>query len=498
MEHTIQQLKELDHRLFALTFSQSLISWDAATLAPKNSVEGRASALMSLSEYYYNTLINEDVATLLKNLEASRDQLDELSKDKLDFFKEEYDRIACIPIKEYTDYQGLQARASKAWENAKDQSDFTLFEPFLQQVMDFQIKYVAYRGKGGHPYNTLLNDYERGLTVEVADQFFVKLREAIVPLVKKIQSTERNFTSPFKDVNFPSAGQEAFSSAILDKLGFNKDSGIIAESVHPFTLNLSRDDVRITTHYYEDNLLSSVYSTIHECGHALYEQNVAKTLGFSKLATGTTMGIHESQSRIYENNLARSEVFWNTYLPLLQKEFPDQLGNVDARTCYLGSNDVRPTLIRIEADELTYSLHIMVRYEIEKRILSGQLKAKDLPQVWNDLYEEYLGVRPENDSEGILQDVHWSEGLFGYFPSYALGSAYAAQFEVAMNKEFDVKEAIRSDNLSKIKEWLNEHIHRYGATKTPAEIILSATGEDFNPDYFINYLVDKYSDIYGL
>ncbi len=263
-------------------------------------------------------------------------------------------------------------------------------------------------------------------------------------------------------------------------------------------MNLSRDDVRITTHYYDDNVLSSIYSTIHECGHAIYEQNVGENLGFSRIATGTTMGIHESQSRIYENNVGRSEIFWQSYLPLLRKEFPDQLATVDARTCYLGSNDVHPSLIRIEADELTYSLHIMVRYQLEKEIMEGKLEAKDLPGAWNKLYEEYLGLTPPDDARGVLQDVHWSEGLFGYFPSYALGSAYAAQFEAAMNKDFDVKDAIAKDELGKIKDWLNDKIHKYGATKTPAQIILSATGEDFNPDYFINYLVNKFTDIYDL
>lgn len=497
MEQYIKQLNELDNKLFALRYASSMVNWDAATIAPKKSVEGRATALMALSEFYYNTMINDQVKELLTRLEDNKENLDELTANKLALFKDEYEEIACVPVEEFTAYQGLRARSSKAWEEAKEKSDFSIFEPFLQQMIDFKKKYVKYRGKEGHPYNTLLHDFERGLTVEVADEFFKTLREGLVPLVKKIQAASRDFKSPFEGT-FPAAGQENFSGAITDKLGFDMDAGLIAESVHPFTMNFTREDVRFTTHYYDENILSSIYSTIHECGHALYEQNISPDLGYSLVATGTTMGIHESQSRIYENNIGRSEVFWETFLPLLKEHFPAELENAAPRDCYLGANDVKTSLIRIEADELTYSLHIMVRYEIEKQIFEGTLEAKDLPEVWNRLYEEYLGLTPDNDAVGVLQDVHWSEGLFGYFPSYALGSAYAAQFEVAMNRDFDVKEAIKAQELDKIKEWLTDKIHRFGATKFPAEIIESATGEAFSAQYYIDYLTAKYSDIYNL
>jgi carboxypeptidase Taq len=497
MNPYIQQLETLDSKLFALGYSEALIFWDAATLAPKNSVEGRAATLVALSEFYYNTLITEETKELLDNLESIKDELSEYDLGKYLVFKETYESLACMPVEEYAAFKGLQAKSEKAWEEAKEKNDFSIFEPFLQKVIDFQRKYIAYRNKEGHPYNTLLHDYERGLTVETADAFFSKLRETIVPLVKKIQDKNKTINSPFVG-KFPVESQKSFSDAILEKMDFDTDAGLLAESVHPFTINMSRDDVRITTHFYEENILSSIYSTIHEGGHALYEQNIDPALGFSKAATGTTMGIHESQSRIFENNVARSQAFWNTYLPLLQENFPGQFDDVTAEDCYQGCNDVHPSLIRIEADELTYSLHIMVRYELEKLIMEGQLQAKDLPQAWNKKYEEYLGIRPETDSVGVLQDVHWSDGLFGYFPSYALGSAYAAQFESAMNKEFSFTAAIEEDNLVKIKEWLGEHIHKYGSTKTPAQIIKAATGEDFNPDYFVDYLVQKYTALYDL
>ena len=409
-----------------------------------------------------------------------------------------YEQIACIPVEEYAAFSNLKTQSSAAWEEAKEKSDFSIFQPYLQKVIDFQRKYVTYRNLEGHPYNTLLQDYERGLTVEVADRFFEQLKEVIVPLLKKISDKNMEVPSPFAGVSYSIEGQRAFSEKILEKMNFNKDSGVIAESVHPFTMNLTREDVRITTAYQEDYALSSIYSTIHECGHGLYEQNIGEDIGFSKAATGTTMGIHESQSRIYENNIGRSKAFWSAYFPILKDIFPDQLKSADADLCYRASNDVKASLIRIEADELTYSLHIMVRYELEKAIFEGKLEAKDLPAAWNEKYHEYLGLTPSKDSEGVLQDVHWSEGLFGYFPSYALGSAYACQFQAAMNRTFDFNEAVSSDNLSKINDWLKENIHKYGSTKTPEEIIMAATGEAFDPKYFTDYLVEKYSSLYEL
>lgn len=498
MNPYMKKLNKLDRQLNAIGFCENLVFWDAATLAPKNSVNGRAIALEETSELYYNLFINDKTKEILTALEKCQSDLSVLELAQYKFFKESYDRLACIPVEEYAAFANLRTKSSSAWEEAKETGNFATFEPLLQQVINFQRKYVGYRNLGGHPYDTLLADYERGLTVELADKFFNELREIIVPLLKQITAKNMTINSPFVNVAFSVEGQKKFSDLILDKLNFNKDSGIIAESVHPFTMNITRDDVRITTAYQEDAPLSSIYSTIHECGHGLYEQNIGQDLGFSKLATGTSMGIHESQSRIYENNVGRSQAFWQTYFDLLKDIFPEQLKNSSASECHKASNDVRPSLVRIEADELTYSLHIMVRYELEKAIFEGKLEAKDLPQAWNDKYQEYLGIRPKNDLEGVLQDVHWSEGLFGYFPSYALGSAYACQFEAAMNKTFNFTEAIEKDDLSQINVWLKENIHKYGSSKTPAEIIQGATGQAFNPKYFTDYLVNKYSKLYDL
>ena len=495
---SIDALKALDQTLNALSFSENLIFWDAATLAPKKAVNGRSIALTELSELSYNLLVNENTLNILEDLESIQSSLNPSEKALLKFYRDSYDQIACVPVKEYAAFKGLQAQSSKAWEDAKEANDFSIFEPFLQKVIDYKRAYVQYRNKPGHPYDVLLDDFETDLTVEIADVFFAELKATIVPLVAQIKDKKMPIPALFDQVKFDLKGQEAFSKKLMALLAFDEDAGIIAESVHPFTMNITPDDVRITTHYYEDNILSSIYSTIHECGHGLYEQHISKDLGFSRLATGTTMGIHESQSRIYENNIGRSIHFWSAHFDHLKTTFPEQLEGYRYEDAYRAANDVKPSLIRIEADELTYGLHIMVRYELEKRIIEGTLNAKDLPETWNDLYESYLGIRPESDAVGVLQDVHWSEGLFGYFPSYALGSAYASQFEHAMNQKFDFGAQVASGDLTQISQWLRDNIHQYGCTKSPKEILLDATGEPFNPKYFTTYLKNKFSKLYDL
>jgi len=276
------------------------------------------------------------------------------------------------------------------------------------------------------------------------------------------------------------------------------DSGVLAESVHPFTMNLFRDDVRITTRYMVHDMISTIASTIHETGHAIYEQNVSKDLGLSVIATGTSMGIHESQSRLFENNFGRSYPFWEKYYGPLCDTFPEELEGISLDDFYKAINVVKPSLIRVDADELTYPLHIMVRYEMEKMIMSEDIDVNDLPKLWDDKYEAYLGIRPTNNGEGILQDVHWSEGLFGYFPSYALGSAYSVQFENVMKKEIDVDQALRAGNFEPILKWLETNIHQYGRVKTPEEILKDATGESFKAEYYMTYLTDKFKGIYEL
>lgn len=491
-ENYIKKLYELDKKLISLEYAQALISWDSLTLAPKKSVTFRSNALSGLANFYFATLICEETNEMLTYLTENGEQLNDLDKAKVRILKEEYNKIAKIPPQEYADYKALISESSVAWENAKNEKNYQEFSPFLEKVIEFQKRYINYQEKEGHPYNTLLDDYEKGLTVEITDNFFDFLKEKVVPLVKKKSYLNKDKINDIPG-NFAVKKQAEFSYYLMEKLGFRMDCGVLAESEHPFTINLSRDDVRITTHYYEDNLLSSILSTIHETGHAIYEQNIDKNFGSSVIASGASMGIHESQSRIFENNFGRSLEFWEFCYPKLKSIFPELLKDIDTNFIYKALNFTKPSLIRIEADELTYPLHIMIRYEIEKMIFEEKVKVKDLPELWNSKYEEYLGIRPGNDAEGILQDVHWSEGLFGYFPSYALGSAYAVQFRQAIAKNINIENSIKIGNFSEINNWLTNNIHQFGRTKTPSEIILAATGEKFNPKYYVDYLTSKFN-----
>lgn len=498
INNAIKKLNDIDSKLHALQHAGSLIHWDASTGAPKNSVEGRAKTLSLLAGESYKTVVNDEFNDLLTYLENHKDELDYITVRKTEEFRDDYDKSAKLPQQLVMDYTEDQAKASAAWEEAKLKSDFSIFAPHLEKIINYNKKFIEYRGYTKHPYNTLLDDYEKDLTTDVLDEFFSQLKNSIVPLVAKIKKSKVKIDDSFINRDYPIDKQKELNKDVLKKLGFKMDSGIIAESEHPFTINFDRNDVRITTHYYKNNLLPALFSTIHEGGHAIYEQNIGEELNFSTIGTGTSMGIHESQSRFFENVVGRSEPFIEFLYPLVKSIFPDNLKDISCEDFYLAANKTEETLIRTDADELTYSLHVMIRYEIEKLLFENKVLVKDLPELWNKKYKEYMGIMPPNDAQGILQDVHWSEGLFGYFPSYALGNAYASQLTHTMKKAINFDQDLRNGDLSNIREWLRENVHKYGKLLTPSEIIKKATGEPLNAKYYTDYLEEKYSKIYNI
>jgi carboxypeptidase Taq len=367
----------------------------------------------------------------------------------------------------------------------------------LEKIIKYQKRYVESVGYEAHPYDVLLDDYEEGMTVAKLEPFFEALKSRIVPLLNKISKAKKvDVTCVSKKFDIQKQKEHSYQTA--KQLGFDFDSGLLKESSHPFTLNFNKYDVRMTTRYIEDLFTSSLFSTIHETGHAIYEQNIGDNIYDTILGTGVSLGIHESQSRFYENLIGKNKSFWVHNYSGLQELFPDNLKNTNVNEFYKAINNVEPSFIRVEADELTYSLHILVRFEIEKEIFEKDIQVSDLPQLWNDTYTKYLGITPDNYANGILQDVHWSAGLFGYFPTYALGSAYASQFFDCMSKSFDVNKAIEKNELHKIREFLTEGIHKYGSLK-PADMLVSdLTGELLNSKYYVEYLEKKFTDIYSL
>lgn len=482
----------------AFSEALSLLYWDLRTGAPKKGAEQRSEVVGILSSEVFKMSTSEEMAAYIVKLSSAED-LSEVTKKTLEECKKEYDRNRKIPAEEYKEYVILQSKAECIWEEAKAKSDFEMFRPYLEKLVEMNKRFIGYWGYQGNKYNTLLDMYEPGVTVEILDRVFSNLREKIVPLVKEISESPNKPKTDFLFKRFPKEKQREFSLEILKQIGYSFDAGRLDETVHPFAIGLNPGDVRVTTKYDENDFRTAVFGTIHEGGHALYEQNISSGLIGTPLCTGTSMGIHESQSLFYENFVGRHYSFWKKNYNLLKKYANGQFDDVELDEFYRAINESKPSLIRIEADELTYPLHVIIRYEIEKGLFNDEINVSDLPQIWNDKYEEYLGIRPDSDADGVLQDVHWSGGSFGYFPSYALGYMYAAQFKQAMLKDLpNYDELLESGNFLPIKEWFTEKVHQYGKMKKPLEILQDATGEGLNAKYLIDYLYEKYREVYRL
>ena len=406
------------------------------------------------------------------------------------------EQLTRIPADEYMAYKELCNRADDVWHKAKAQDDFALFCPVLQELVDYNRRFAGYYDASKAPYDALLNEYERGVDRKMLDSFFATLREGLVPLIHKI-GDKPQIDDSFLHQEYPAARQKAFADYLMEVMGLDRSHCGLGETEHPFTLEFNNKDVRITTNYDEHNVASSMYSVLHEGGHALYELGIRDDLQYTCLAGGVSMGVHESQSRFYENLIGRSRPFVEAIYPKVQEFFPQQLGGVSAEQFYRAVNKAQSSLIRTEADELTYCLHVMVRYEIEKQLIGGTLEAKDVPAVWAKLYKEYLGIEVPNDRDGCLQDSHWSGGAFGYFPSYALGSAYGAQMLRRMEQDVDVWGAAAKGDLTPITAWLREKVHQYGGLMEPADVVKNACG-DFSAEDYIQYLTRKYTELYGL
>lgn len=495
MEEKINKFREMIKEKKIIDSMLALLQWDLETQAPKGGYKLISEMIGELSLKSYNLTTSKEFLEILKELKKNEEKLDNIVKREIELLEEEVEKIKVIPSEEYKMYSELTAKAQGIWEIARENNDFESFAPILEQIFNFNRKFIEYRGIKEDVYSEILNDYEKGMNVKKLDNFFAELKKEIVPLLKEVNKNKRDFQKKVK-FEVSEYNQKLFSKEILEYIGFDLERGVLSESAHPFTLTVNKDDVRLTTRYLKNLPFSSVFSTIHEGGHGIYEQGVDEILKDTILSDGASMGIHESQSRFYENVVGRSKEFWFGILEKSKFKY-SKLSELTLEEIYKGINEVSPSLIRVEADELTYSLHIMVRYEIEKGILSGEYLVKDLPRVWNEKMYEYLGVVPSTDSEGVLQDVHWSCGLIGYFPSYALGNVYSLQILNAMKKDINIEGTLERGELKRIKEWLREKIHRYGKLKTPKEIMVSVTGEELNPEYYIEYLKEKYKNIYN-
>jgi carboxypeptidase Taq len=474
----------------------NVIGWDSATEAPRGAFQRRAEMQGILSGEVFKLGTSQEYQNVVNGLMEIIDELSETDRRQVKLAKKGLDKILKIPEEEFVEYNKLINLSQRLWEEAKANDDFSMFEPNLTKIIEFNRRFVDYYGLDMHPYDVKLDEFEEDMTMEDYDAFFNTLRTDLVPFVKEVLNSGKPLNDDFSKQLFDAGKQKEFCEYLIDVLKFDRNSGLMKESVHPFTWNTHPKDVRFTTRYLEDLVFSSIFAAIHELGHATYEQQVDEKWNNTLLSGGASMGVHESQSRFYENIVGRSKEFWTVHFPKFKEVFPKELEGVNVDDFYRAVNKVEASYIRVEADELTYPLHIMLRYEIERMLMSNEAEVKDLPQLWNSKMVEYLGIEPKNYAEGVLQDVHWSAGLLGYFPTYALGTAYSAQIYYTMKKDIDVEQAILDNKIDVINEWLKEKIHQFGKSKTAKELIKDVTGEEFDAKYYVQYLKEKYTELY--
>lgn len=499
MSKEYEQLQTYLERAQAFQTAMILFEWDNETLAPKEAGPYTSKMIGAISGEYFRVITDETFKRLVKACQQDK-SLSEVEAAIVREAAEELEQLDCIPASEYREFAELCSESTRIWAKARKDKDFDGFAPTLEKVLDYQKRFASYRAKKGQKlYDVMLDTYEKGFDMETLDRFFGVLKDQLVPFLKKLTDSGISIDDHFLTGDYPEEKQEEIGRYLAGYVGFDFDKGVMAVSAHPFTTNLHNHDVRITTAY-NDHVDDSIFSVIHESGHGIYEMGIPDELTQTLVGQGTSMGMHESQSRFFENIIGRSQAFWEPVYGKLREIFPEQLGEVSLESFVRAVNKVTPSLIRTQADELTYSLHVLIRYEIEKMLVEEDLDVKKLPEVWSDKYEEYLGVRPKDVSEGVLQDIHWSQGSFGYFPSYALGSAFGAQFYAYMKNHMDFEGLLKKgqEGITVIREFLRENIHRYGKLKTSRQILKDVTGEDFDPQYYVDYLTEKYSKVYGI
>ncbi len=492
----IKKYEDWVFRVSAYSMALSIIGIDKMTVAPPGGAAYRDEREAFLSGELFSIETDPEIIEILGELKDD-ETIDPATRRAAQLYHRNAMNTVCIPKEEYVAFRRLQNESYDAWLSAKSKDDYSLFAPYLQKVIETQKKMYGYRKSDMDIYDQMLDDFEPGMNREKYDAFFAALKERLVPLIQCVAKATPLNKSCLSQ-HFAIEKQKQFTKHLLAYLHFDKEWGYQNETEHPFTSWTCENDCRTTTKYVEDNLISVILSTVHEVGHATYEHDVAPEFDGMILSEGISSGMHESQSRLFENYLGRSLPFWQANYPLLQETFSPQLANVGVEEFVAAMNASRPGLVRTEADELTYPMHILIRYELEKALFSGNLSTEGLDRVWDDMYEKYLGVRAEKASESILQDVHWADGSFGYFPTYALGSAFAAQFVAKMKEDIDVDEALRDNRFDLCVAWLKEHVHRHGCMYDADEIMRIATGKPFDVNIYLDYLEEKYTRLYGL
>jgi carboxypeptidase Taq len=496
----IDRLRQLLGEVVDLNAAQAVLSWDQETHMPGGGLNARAQQLATLGKLAHERFISDEVGRLLEELAPLAAELDADSDQArlIQVARRDFDKATRLPTTLVAELARTTAVSQQAWKGAREDSDFARLRPHLEHVVDLLRRKAEALGYEETPYDALLDEYEPGMRTVRVEAVFAALREDLVPIVQAIAENPVPDDS-FLHQEFDEQGQWEFGLRVARDFGFDLERGRQDRSAHPFSTSFSINDVRITTRVQSNFLPSCLFGTLHEAGHAMYEQGVDAALERTLLASGTSLGMHESQSRLWENLVGRSRPFWSYYYGLLQSAFPAQLGVVPLDPFYRAINKVEPSLIRVEADEVTYNLHIMLRFELETALLSGDLAVADLPEAWNEKSRDYLGMTPTDDASGVLQDIHWSAGLIGYFPTYALGNLISAQLYERATLEINGLEGqIARGQFSDLLSWLREHIHRPGRKFTASELLQRTVGSDLDAGAWLSYVRHKFGGLYDL
>ncbi len=494
-EDNLRQLKERLAQISNVSSANGLLMWDRQTYMPKGAVAGRAEQTATLSRIAHEMLVNTETGRLLEALGPPDPSTEDGALVRR--ARREYEKATRLPGDLVAEISRATALAEPAWVEARERSDWSLFAPHLEKILPLQREAAEHLGYEDHLYDALLDGYEPGAKKARLEKMFEELKTELVPLIRSISEREGEDREAPLYGAFDEAAQERFGEEVITRFGYDWDRGRQDRTVHPFCIGLTPGDVRITTRFDPGWLSPALFGTMHETGHALYEQGVDPAYARTPLGGGTSMGVHESQSRLWENLVGRSRPFWSYFYPGLQEAFPEALGGVELEEFYRAVNAVSPSEIRVEADEVTYNLHILLRFELEVALIEGSLSVSDLPSAWNAKMEEYLGVTPENDAMGALQDVHWSAGLFGYFPTYTMGNVLSVQlFDEAVGAYPAIPEQIAEGEFSTLLGWLRENIHRHGSRYYPDELIERVTGRPLDTAPYLKYLKNKFGELH--
>ena len=498
MEEKLAQLKKILGGIADLEGAAAVLGWDQQTNMPPGGAKARGYQLSTLSRLAHTKFVSDEVGKLIEDLKPYAQDLEDDSDEArlIQVTERAYQKATKVPADFVAELSQVTTMAHGAWEEAREKDDFAKFQPHLEKIIEMARQYAEFFAPYDHVYDPLLDRFEPGMKTAAVRKIFAELRPQQVQLLQEIEEKEQVDDS-FLHQGFDENAQWDFGVDVITKYGYDWTRGRQDKAVHPFTTSFGVDDVRITTRVYPDFLNPALFGTLHEGGHAIYEQGISPKLARTPLSDGASLAIHESQSRMYENLIGRSYDFWIYFYPRLKKTFPAQLGNVDLATFYKGINKVEPSFIRVEADEATYNLHIMLRLELEIAITEGKLEVSDLPAAWNARMEEYLGLTPPTDSVGVLQDVHWSSGLFGYFSTYALGNLISVQLWEKINEDIpNLSEKIQAGEFTALLDWLRKNVHSHGAKFKPQELVKRITGSKINSAPYMRYLTKKYREIY--